>query len=357
MSNDYYDLLEVDRSASTEEIKKAYKKLAFEYHPDRNPDNPDALDKFKEISEAYQVLSDDNKRAQYDSFGHISNENLSGFGNLNDLFGNLFEDVFSGGFGSNSKRGRDLKYELEISFKESAFGTEKEIVVPKRVVCDDCNGRGAAEGGESLCRACKGRGSVDFARGFFAISQTCSTCRGSGRIITKLCKKCEGEGFTRTQNKVKVNIPAGIDSGSRLRVRGEGETGLDSSSNGDLFIIITVQGHHIFKRDGNNIYCEVPVSFVQACLGDEIFIPTLNGKEKYKIPPGTQPGEVFNLKGKGLPDVGTGSIGSLYLIIDVEIPKKLNSEQKTALENFSKKYNFEKESKIKNYLSNLNDLV
>lgn len=360
MANDYYDVLGVDKNSSTEDIKKAYKKMAFEFHPDRNQDNPEAIEKFKEINEAYQVLGDENKRAQYDSFGHISGDNLfheSGFGNLNDLFGNLFEDVFKGGFETNNRKGRDLKYKLEITFEESAFGIEKEITVPKRELCEDCNGSGAAPEGKTICGVCNGRGSVDFARGFFAISQTCSTCRGSGKIITKYCESCQGDGFTKTEKSVKVKIPAGISNNSRLRIRGEGESALENGLNGDLFIIIFVKEHEIFKRDGDDIYCEVPINIIQASLGDEIEIPTLKEKEKYKIPPGTQPGQLFIIKGKGLPNLKTGKIGNLVLVIDVEVPQKLSSEQKNILKEFSKIYSSDKQPKIENYINKINNLL
>jgi len=335
MAKDYYEILGIDRNASNEDIKRTYKKLAFEYHPDRNPDDNDSLNKFKDINEAYQILGDDNKRAQYDSFGSISGEgNLGDMGfssNLNDIFGNIFEEVFNSGFSGNGQKGRDLKYELTISFEEAAFGMEKEIVVPKRELCDTCEGKGAAPGGDSTCGVCNGRGSVDYAKGFFAISQPCRQCGGRGYIIEKYCDKCEGEGFIRIEKKVKINIPAGIHDSSRLRIRGEGDIGIGGAPDGDLFIVIFVEEHNIFKRENNNIYCEVPIDFITATIGGEIKIPTLGGVEDFKIPEETQPGQSFRIKGKGLPDLQTGRLGDLYLIINIDIPKNLSSKQKKVL--------------------------
>jgi len=335
MAKDYYEILGINRNATNEDIKNTYKKLAFEYHPDRNPDDQDSLNKFKDINEAYQILGDDNKRAQYDSFGSISGDgNFGDMGfssNLNDIFGNLFEEVFNSGFSSNGQKGRDLKYELTISFEEAAFGMEKEIVVPKRELCDTCEGKGAAPGGDSVCGVCKGRGSVNYAKGFFAISQPCGQCRGRGYIIEKYCNECEGDGFIRIKKKVKINIPAGIADSSRLRIRDEGEIGMGGAPDGDLFIIIFVADHKIFKRDNNNIYCEVPIDFITATIGGEIKIPTLGGIENFNIPEETQPGQSFRIKGKGLPDLQTGRLGDLYLIINIDIPNNLSSKQKKVL--------------------------
>jgi len=341
MPRDYYEVLGIEKSASIDDIKRNYKKLAFEYHPDRNPDDQSALEKFKEINEAYQILSDENKRAQYDSFGHISGEGLfseAGFSsNINDLFGNLFEEVFNGGFSSRGQRGNDLKYELNLKFEEAAFGVEKEIVVPTRAKCDQCEGSGAAPGGETRCNVCRGRGSMEYAKGFFAISQTCGQCRGKGYVITDFCDECGGVGFLRTERKVKVNIPAGISDGSRLRIKDEGEAGIGDAPNGDLFIVVFVDEHQIFRRENNNLFCEIPVSFVQAVMGGEITIPTLlGGKDKIKIPPGTQHGQPFRLKGKGIADLQTGRLGDLVVVVNIEIPKKISSKQKKLLQEFAR---------------------
>lgn len=362
MSKDYYEVLGVSRTASIDDIKNSYKKLAFEYHPDRNPDNEEAENKFKEINEAYQVLSDENKRAQYDSFGQIRNDGTGGFGggfsNLNDLFGNLFEEVFTGGMGgSRSYKGNDLKYELEIEFDEAAFGIEKEIDVRKRKQCGRCSGTGAEEGGESTCNVCNGSGSMAYSQGFFSISQTCTSCSGRGRIITDPCSNCFGSGLEQFDQKVKVKIPAGVSDGTRLRMRGEGDPGLKGGPSGDLFILITVKEHPIFTRDGNNLYCELPVNFIQAILGDELEVPILKGTTKMKIPGGTQPDQTFRLKGKGIVDLHTGNLGDLYIIAKVVIPKKLNKKQKELLSEFSENYEGADEPLIEKYVNKLKGLL
>lgn len=341
MNRDYYEVLDIKKDASVDEIRKKYKKLAFEYHPDRNPNDDSALERFKEINEAYQILSNENKRAQYDSFGHIYNDSsFSGSGdfgsNINDLFGNLFDEVFSGGFGSSVKqRGSDLKYEIKIDFEEAAFGIEKEITISKNVTCNQCEGNGAAPEGESRCNECKGRGSVDYANGFLSISQTCRECRGRGYIITKYCNECNGAGSVKIKHKVKVKIPAGISNESRLRIRNEGGAGINGGPNGDLYIIIFVEDHPIFKRENGDLYCEVPINFIQAILGDKITIPTLGGKDTLKIPPGTNHGQLFRLKGKGIVNLQTGRLGDMAVIVNIEIPKKINSKQKKLLQEFA----------------------
>ncbi len=337
--SDYYEVLGLNRGASQEDIKKAFKKLAFGCHPDRDPGDPKAEAMFKELSEAYQVLGNPNKRAQYDSFGHISSEGLftdADFGfNFNDIFGNLFDEVFNTGRRTRAERGRDLKYDLEITFEDAAFGVEKEITILKRIVCEDCDGRGAAPGDETTCSTCGGRGSIKYSEGFLAISRTCNSCRGTGRRITKVCSNCKGDGLVMTEETVKVNIPAGISSGSRLRIRDEGEVGLYGGPNGDLYIETLVQEHPIFRREGQNIFCDVPISFVQAALGDEIDVPTLEGQTKLKIPAGTQSGQTFRLKERGVPSLNGRGKGDMYINVDVEVPVKLNSRQKELLKEFA----------------------
>jgi molecular chaperone DnaJ len=337
---DYYVVLGLSRDASQEDIKRAYKKLAFQYHPDRNPGDSNSESKFKEINEAYQVLSAPNKRAQYDSFGHISSEGLftdADFGfNFNDIFGNLFDEVFNTGRRTRAEKGRDLKYDLEISFEDAAFGVEREITIPKRVICDECSGSGAAPGGEISCTACQGSGSVRYSEGFLAISRTCASCRGTGKRIREVCSHCRGDGSLMTKQNVKVKIPAGISDGSRLRIRNEGEVGLYGGPNGDLYIETHIREHPLFKRQGQDIYFEVPISFVQAALGDEIDIPTLEETAKLTVPPGTQSGQVFRLKDKGVPSLNGRGKGDLYVKVDVEVPVKLNSKQKELLKEFSK---------------------
>jgi molecular chaperone DnaJ len=357
---DFYEVLGLNRNANQEEIKKAYKKLAFEYHPDRNPGNPAAEERFKEINEAYQVLSNPEKRARYDSFGHMTNEGLfSDFefsGNFNDLFENLFDEVFNAGRRRRPERGRDLKYNLEIDFEEAAFGTEKEISLPKRVICSECGGRGAAPGGESVCLICGGKGAIKYSEGFFAVSRTCSSCRGTGRIIKKACSQCRGEGYIINEQKVKVKIPAGISDRARLRIRGEGEAGALGGPNGDLYIEIYVKDHPLFRREGKDIFCEVPISFVQAALGSEIEVPTLDGKTTIKIPPGTQPGQTFKLKDRGIPTLNGRGRGDLFIRVNVEIPVKLNSKQKELLQEFAKASEGYESPATRNFLEKLKEL-
>ncbi len=359
MAKDYYEILGVERDASPEDIKNSYKSLAFKYHPDRNPGDNDAEEKFKEINEAYQVLNDRDKRARYDSFGHMSGDGTGGFSGFGDLFGDLFDDVFTGGRGRGrgARQGQNLQYNLEVDFDEAAFGTQKEIKVRKRKLCDDCSGSGAAVGGESICDRCGGRGSVAFSQGPFSISQSCSSCGGSGKIITNPCKSCRGSGLTHTEKAVKVNIPAGISNGMRLIIRGEGEPGAQGAPPGDLYIQVGVREHPIFRRDGNDIVCEFPISFTQAALGDEVDVPILKGTTKMKIPAGTQPGQTFRLRGKGLVDVESGSLGDQYVVIKVVIPQKLTRKQKEALMEFAGKYNGKKEPLIEKYFNKIRELI
>jgi molecular chaperone DnaJ len=361
MRRDYYEVLGLSRNASQEEIKKAYKRLAFEYHPDRNPGNPEAEERFKEINEAYQVLSSPEKRARYDSFGHMSSEGLfsdMGFGgDFNDLFENLFDEVFNAGRRRRRpERGRDLKYNLELTFEEAAFGVEKEITLPKRFLCSECGGRGAAPGGESTCMVCGGKGAIKYSEGFFAVSRTCSNCRGTGRIIKRVCSKCRGEGFIVAENRVKVKVPAGVSEGARLRIRGEGEAGAFGAPSGDLYIEIYVKEHPFFRREGKDVFCEVPISFVQAALGGEIEVPTLDGKATVKIPPGTQPGQVFKLRDKGVPSLNGRGRGDLYVKVNVEVPVKLNSKQRELLEEFARVSEGDESPSVKNFFERFREL-
>lgn len=337
-SIDYYEILEIERNANHEEIKRSYKRLAFEYHPDRNPDNLEAEEKFKVINEAYQILSDPDKRARYDSFGHISSDGMFSDqdfeGGFNDIFGNLFEEVFNAGR-TRAQKGRDLKYNLDITFEQAIDGVEKEIKVPKHVPCIECDGSGAAPGGEVLCSDCGGRGEIRYTQGFLAIKRPCQSCGGVGKRITNYCSKCRGEKYLRIDHDVKVKVPPGITDESRLRIRGEGEIGFYGGPPGDLYIEIDVQEHPIFKREAEHLFCTVPISFAKAALGDEIEIPTPKGKSTIKIPAGTQPGQTFRLKGKGAPRLDGRGVGDLYIETQVEIPVKLNKKQKKLLEEFS----------------------
>ena len=359
-SIDYYEVLQIERSADNEEIKRSYKRLAFEYHPDRNPGNTDAEERFKEINEAYQILSDPDKRARYDSFGHISSEGLftdqdfdSGF---NDIFGNLFEEVFNAGSRARAQRGSDLRYGLEITFEEAIDGTEKELKIPKHEMCPDCEGSGAAPGGEAMCTDCGGRGELRFSQGFLAIKRACPACGGSGKRITKHCSNCRGDKFIRTENDVKVKIPAGITEGARLRIRGEGDIGLNGGPEGDLYIEITIEEHPLFSRENENLFCEVPISFVKATLGAEIEIPTPKGKSTIKIPAGTQTGQTFRLKGKGVPRLDGRGVGDLYIETKVEIPVKLNKNQKQKLQEFAEACEEENDPLSKKFFDKLNQL-
>ncbi len=359
MANNYYEILGVTKNASPEDIKNSYKKLAFKYHPDRNPGDKNAEEKFKEINEAYQVLNDRNKRARYDSFGHISSDGMGGgFSGFGDIFGDLFDDVFTGGTGRRrARQGASLQHDLEVDFDEAAFGTQKEIKIRKRKLCDDCSGSGAGVGGESVCHRCGGRGSVAFSQGPFSISQGCSSCGGSGKIITNPCNSCRGSGLSYTEKVVSVNIPAGISSGMRLVIRGEGEPGAQGDPPGDLYIQVSVKEHPIFRRDGNDIVCDFLISFTQAALGDEVDVPILKGTTKMKIPAGTQPGQTFRLRGKGLVDVESGSLGDQYVLIKVVIPQKLTRKQKEALKEFAGSYNERKEPLIEKYFNKIKNLV
>lgn len=357
---DYYEVLGVGKDATPEEIKKAYRRLARKYHPDVNPGDKEAETKFKEVKEAYDVLSDPQKRQQYDQFGHID-EQFSGagfgqqggfgfgdFGNFADFGG--FEDIFDTFFGGGSRRrrrpapekGADLRYDLEITLEEAASGLETELRVPRTENCPACGGSGARPGTQPVtCSACNGTGQQQFSRqtafGRFINVQTCSVCHGEGKIIKESCPECRGEGKIMQERRIEVKIPPGVDNGSRLRVPGEGEAGVRGGPPGDLYVVIKVRPHKIFKRDGDDLYCEIPISFSQAALGAEVEIPTLQGKATLRIPEGTQPGTSFRLKGKGMPRLRRGvGQGDLYVKVNLKVPRKLNAKQKKILQEFVK---------------------
>lgn len=344
---DYYEVLGVSRDASESEIKSAYRKLAHKYHPDKNPGDKQAEEAFKEASVAYGVLSDPQKKAQYDRFGHSgfsSNGMGDDFGagiNIQDIFGDIFGDFFGAAQGkkrSQAERGADLRYNLSIKFEEAAFGVQKEITIHKKSTCEVCHGSGAKPGTSSKeCPTCKGSGQIRMQKGFFAVSQTCGQCRGSGNIITDPCSKCSGQGRCNTTKTLKVNVPAGIDTGVQLRYTGEGEGGIKGGPSGDLYVAITVLEHPLFTRDGADVHCEVPISFVQAALGDKITVPTLDGKVSMSIPAGTQTGSVFRLKEKGMHVMARNSKarGDQLVKVKVEVPKKLTSKQKELLKEFA----------------------
>jgi molecular chaperone DnaJ len=347
---DCYEVLGVERNAEPDEIKKAYRKLALKLHPDKNPGDKAAEESFKELGEAYEILSDPQKRALYDQHGHAAfDRRASGFGGggFHDPFeifrevfggGGIFEDLFGGGRSdpSQPQRGNDLRYDMEITFEEAAFGCEKEITVNKPAPCDVCQGSGAEAGSRvRTCPSCGGRGQVVNSRGIFSIAQTCPHCQGAGRVLEKPCKACRGEGRRERSATIKLRIPAGVDTGSRLRSSGNGEAGFRGGPSGDLYVVLHVQAHAIFQRDGDDLLCEVPVSFVQAALGGEIEVPALDGGTPIKIPPGTQPGTMFRLKSKGIKNVQCYGRGDLHVRINVEVPTHMSSDQKAKLQEFA----------------------
>lgn len=351
---DYYELLGVDRSADTAEIKKAYRKLAIKYHPDRNPDNPEAAEKFKEISKAYEVLSDEEKRPLYDQYGEDAfKAGGMGGGGGGDPF-DIFNSFFGGGspfesfFGGGGQRrpspnapvdGDDLRYRLEINFEDAVNGMEKTIEFDRMAACLECHGSGCAEGSKNVtCRRCGGRGQIGVSQGFFTVMQTCPECNGRGIVPEKKCPECNGKGQIRTSRKVAIKIPAGVDSGNRLRVSGEGEPGLRGGQDGDLYVEIIVREHELFQRDGTNIYCEVPIDFPTAALGGKIQVPTVCGKTELEIPPGTQTGDRFTLKEKGMPSLRGGRRGNHFVSVFVEVPKGLKSEQKDLLRKYAETF-------------------
>ncbi len=350
---DYYEVLGVPRDADEDTIKKAYRKLAVKYHPDKNPGDKAAEEAFKELGEAYEALSDPQRRAAYDQYGHAAFDPRTragrgfGSGGFHDPF-EIFREVFGGGgsifdefFGSRQdptqpQRGDDLRYDMEISFEEAALGCEKEITLTKGEKCETCEGSGVEAGSRTkACPTCHGRGQVISARGIFSIAQTCPNCQGAGRVIEKPCKSCHGAGRRDKSSKIKLRIPAGVDTGSRLRSGGNGEAGLRGGPPGDLYVVLHIKPHEIFKRDGDDLLCEVPVSVVQAALGAEIEVPTLNGRASIKIPAGTQPGTMFRLKGKGVKNVQGYGHGDLHVRVDVEVPTHLTAAQKAKLQEFA----------------------
>ncbi|MBQ9267284.1 MAG: molecular chaperone DnaJ [Clostridia bacterium] len=358
---DYYEVLGVQKNATDEELKKAYRKLAKQYHPDANPDNKEEAEKkFKEINEAYEVLSDKQKRSMYDQFGHSGpngySNDFSGFSGFDGFSGfnggGGFDvdlgDIFSSFFGGNARsqkrngpvRGRDLRVRAEISFEEAAFGVTKEITINREEQCDTCKGSGAKPGTSAeTCKVCNGTGQVRTTQntilGSFSSVRTCEHCGGSGTIIANPCPDCKGRGTVRKQRKIKVNIPAGIDNGQIISLRGEGEPGLRGGASGDLYITVSVKPHSVFTRKGDSLFCDVHVSFAEAALGAIIDVPTLQGTEKYDLAEGTQTGSIFTLKGKGIKNVNGRGIGDLYFTIVVDVPKRLNNEQRELLKKFA----------------------
>lgn len=354
---DYYEILGIGKGATAEEIKKAYRKKAVELHPDKNPGNANAEEKFKELGEAYEALSDPQKRAAYDQYGHSAFSSRSragrggGFGGFHDPF-DIFREVFGGGGGgggsifddlfndrrgtSGPQRGSDLRYDMEIGFEEAVLGCEKEISITKLDTCDKCSGSGAESGGRAkACPTCHGKGQVLTSRGIFSIAQTCPHCEGSGQIIDRPCHQCSGSGRKEKSTKIKLKIPAGVDTGARLRSSNNGEAGMRGGPKGDLYVVLHVKDHDLFQRDGDDLICEIPISFVQATLGSEVKVPTLTGKASIKVPPGTQTDTTFRLKGKGAPNVQGYGTGDLLVMVHVEVPNKLNHAQREKLMEFA----------------------
>jgi len=341
---DYYEILAVSRNAGEDEIKKAYRKLAMQHHPDRNPGDKASEERFKEASEAYQVLCDPERRAQYDRFGHAAFQQGGGFdfsgAGFEDIFSDIFGDFFGTGRGrgrSRARRGEDLRYDLDIKFEDAIFGTETVINIPRLATCETCNGKGTKDGAaRDTCSACRGTGQMRFQQGFFTIAKTCGQCNGQGSVIKDPCRTCGGNGAVQRTQALNVKVPAGIDTGSRLKLRGEGEAGLNGAPAGDLYIVMNVEAHSLFTRHENDIVCEVPISFPQAALGAEIDVPTLEGKVKMKIPHGTQSGGIFRLKGKGAPDLRSGHRGDQLVRVLIETPRKLTGRQRELLEEFAR---------------------
>ena len=345
---DYYEILGVTRTAAVEEIKSAYRKAALKWHPDRNPENkPDAEVKFREATEAYSVLSDPQKKQIYDTYGHAG---LSGVGagqgfdhtvfqDFHDIFGDFFgfEDLFGGGGGRRTRgraqRGADLRYDMTLSFEEASAGVTTKIKLPRQEFCEACNGTGAKKGtGVQTCQSCGGRGQLAYQQGFFTISRTCPACQGAGQIVKERCPECRGQGRLEREKTIELRIPPGVDTGTRLRVAGEGEPGPNGGPDGDLYVVLEVKEHAFFERRGADLYCTIPLSIAQATLGTELQVPGLNGEEKLKIPEGTQSGAVFRIKGKGLADPRGGGKGDLYYHVRVLTPTKLTREQRKLME-------------------------
>lgn len=339
MSKDYYQILGVSRNAPPEEVKKAYRRLALKFHPDKNPDDPAAADQFKEINEAYEVLSSPERRLEYDRYGTVGGPRTAeGYADFGMGFGGLFEDIlegFFGGFGGRTAahRGADLRYALSVTLEEVAKGAKKEIGVPRLEACESCGGTGAKPGTRlETCPACRGRGQIGFSRGFLTVNQTCHRCRGEGRIIGSPCRTCDGEGRLRRERTVTVKVPPGVETGTRLRISGEGEAGIRGGPPGDLYVVVQVLEHPIFRREGDDLTCELPIGFTQAALGGEAQVPTLGGMIPIHIPPGTQPGTEFRFGGHGLPSLRGYGRGDLRVKVLVEIPTRLTHKQRELLE-------------------------
>lgn len=367
---DYYEVLGVNKGASADELKKAYRKKAMQYHPDRNPDDKEAEEKFKEVNEAYEILSDPQKRDRYDRFGHAGvdpNQGFGGgggFGGFEDIFGDIFGS-FAGGFGGGRRRngprkGADIQTRVSISFEEAAFGTKRDIKITRSEDCPDCGGTGASPGTErTTCPHCNGTGQINKVSntpfGQFTNVTTCPNCGGQGTIVTDPCKKCSGKGKIRKDITINVDIPAGVDDDAVISLRGQGEPGQNGGPSGDVYVIVQVKPHKIFKRNGADLVLEIPITYPQAVLGADIVVPTLTERISYKVPPGTQHGTVFRLKGKGVKYVNSGRYGDLYVKVFIEIPKKVSGDQKKILQQLEEAYNKGEHEQKKNFMENMKE--
>jgi molecular chaperone DnaJ len=364
---DYYEVLGVQKNVNPQDLKSAFRKVALQYHPDRNPGNQEAEEKFKEASEAYEVLSDPERRARYDRFGHAggaAGAGFEGFGgfqgvNINDIFGDIFGEIFGGGRGRGrgTGRGADLRYNLEITFEEAAFGCRPKVPIPRPKKCETCTGSGSKSGmPPKPCTTCGGAGEVRFTQGFFAVSRTCSDCNGTGAVIPDPCSKCRGSGKVPSEEVLEVNIPAGVDNGTRVRLSGMGEPGDRGGQAGDLYVTVIVREHPLFQREDYEVFCEVPISFTQAALGAKIDVPTLDGKVKMTIPTGTQSGKVFRLKGKGIPHLHSQQRGDQHVRVIIETPTELSSKQRELLEKFAELSGEESHPQSKSFFAKVKEL-
>jgi molecular chaperone DnaJ len=366
---DYYEVLGVTRTATEVEIKSAYRKLAMTYHPDRNPNNPEAEEKFKEITEAYAILADGDKRSLYDRFGHAGVSGPGGgagfdptiFQDFGDIFGEFFGfgDLFGGGRGRRSRatRGADLREDLQLEFEEAFFGVEKQVKVRRHEACEGCRGSGAAPGKAPVtCRSCDGRGQVRYQQGFFSIARTCSTCQGAGTVITDPCPKCKGQGRVVRERTVEAKVPAGVEDGTRIRFGGLGEAGQFGGPPGDLYVVLHVKEHTFFERDGNDLHCVIPISFAQAALGTEVMVPTLEGDHKLRIPEGTQSGTPFRVRSKGVPVLNGHGRGDLFVEVRIQTPGKLTKRQRELLTEFGELTPVENKPQPRSLLGRVKDM-
>jgi molecular chaperone DnaJ len=362
---DYYEVLTVERTASDQELKSAYRKLAMQYHPDRNPDDPAAEEKFKQASEAYQVLSDPDKRAAYDRYGHagVSNGMDAGFGgmpDLGDIFGDIFGEMFNMGGSrrsSRAQRGRDLQYELTLTFEEAVFGKQNEIKIRRMENCSACQGSGAEPGnGPTVCQQCAGRGQVRFQQGFFSIARTCPACGGTGSIVKDPCRQCRGDGRQAAEHVITVTVPAGIEDRMRIRYQGEGDAGRYGGPSGDLYVVVSVEPHPFLEREGNDLHYVLPISFPQATLGTELMIPTLEGETKLKIPEGTQSGTEFRLRNKGVPYLNDHGRGDLVVQVVAQVPRKLSKPQKELIRQLSETLTVENTPSSRSFFGKMKDI-